>query len=216
MKPMRLTLFTLVAALCVAGAVIATRSVEQQGRSALPTSPASAPVELVFAQPFVIDTPYTHTWRAEAPDVSSGWILVLRANAALLARRQTAEPVLYVEDETAERVNDGASGNLVVLVPSPLDASGRPVLDPAQAHVWFGLPDLPERVDAARIASELALAIQKGVGLVPRVALNTQAQLGTLYAAGRDELEAYLADLIELYSPTESDLVAGLRVAPIR
>jgi hypothetical protein len=212
MNPLRIALPALLVVALAAGAVIATRPAEQNARQPLPATPGAAPVELVFAQPFALDLPYEHTWRAEAPEVASGWILVLRADPALLARRQTAEPVLYVESETAERVNNGDGGNLVVLVPSPVGPSGIPVLDPFQARIWFGTPELPERIDASRIASELALAIQAGVGPAAAASLLAPAPLGTAFAVDRAELDVYLADLIELYSPGETALVAGMRI----
>ncbi len=216
MKPMRTALATFLAATLAAGAVIATRSSQRQGLSPLPTNPGATPIELVFAQPFALDVPYTHSWRAEAPDASSGWILVLRTDPALLERRQTAEPVLYAGSETGERVNNGDGGNLVVLVPSALGANGLPVLDPTKVPIWFGTPELPERVDAQRIASELALATKQGVGPATSTAIRAQASLGTIFAPDRGDLDSYLADLIELYSPTETDLVAGLRVSITR
>ncbi len=214
MKPVRIALFTLLAATLGIGAVVATLNPADRSLAPSPIAGGHPKIELVFAQPFSLDVPYEHTWRQEEPSVVSGWILVLRTDPALLAPRQTAEPVLYVGNETAERLNAGEAGNLVVLVPSPVDSQGVPTLDPTTVPIWFGTSELPERVDAARIQAELSAAIAQGVGPASSTAIRSQGPLGTMFAPDRPELELYLADLIELYSPTESDLVAGLR-API-
>ncbi len=222
MRTVRVALFTLLAGTLGIGVVVATLAPRDKPIAQSPSAqgqpqgqPRSQPrIELVFAQPFSLDVPYEHTWRKEQPSVLSGWILVIRTDPALLVPRQTADPVLYVGNETAERLNAGDSGNLVVLVPSPLDTNGVPTLDPAAAPIWFGADELPERVDAARIQAELSAALAQRVGPATSTALRSQGQPGTVFALDRSELELHLADLVEFYSPTESDLVAGMR-API-
>ena len=179
-----------------------------------PANPTSEPVELVSAQPFVLEEPYTHWWRKEQPDVHAGWILVVRADPALVEPRQTLEPVLYVGDETAERCNAGTgSSHLVVLVPSPVDATGQPTLDPEAVPIWFGDPALPETVDRQTIAEQRRIAEQAGVR-APRAtrALAQGALLATLHARDRTDLDVFVADHIERHSPTEIDLAEGLRV----
>ncbi len=178
------------------------------------TPAASTPIEILHAQPFVLDQPYVHEWRREKPLATAGTILVLSTEPELVRPRQTAEPVLYVGAETAERVNAPRNGNLVVLVPGPVDDDGRVDLDLSSTTIWFGTPDLPERVDAAVIARELARAQASGAGparLSERARLRSAAD-ATIYARDRVELDPYLADLIELYSPEEVDLARGLRV----
>ena len=61
----------------------------------LPATPA--PVQdIVFAQPFTLDRGEVSNWRAERPEITSGYILVLKVDPDLVYPRQTAEPVLYV------------------------------------------------------------------------------------------------------------------------
>jgi hypothetical protein len=86
-------------------------------------------------------------------------------------------------------------------------------LDLARVPIWFGSLELPEQVDAARIATERATALARGLGPARR---NAGAELrssaaDTVHVRRRVELAPYLADWIERYSPTEVDLVAQLR-----
>src|SRR5690606_11950668 len=99
-------------------------------QSAEPSLPAAVDA-VVVARPFQLQTPYTHLWRKEQPAVASGYLFVLRVNPHLVRPRQTAEPVLYVGNQTAERLNVGDDhGNIVVIVPG--------LSDPAAARFWFG------------------------------------------------------------------------------
>jgi len=218
---------TTLAALAIAlliGAVAATLGPRDRGLPPLPDpgDPVTSEVTLLHAQPFQLDEPYTHWWRAEAPEVASGWVLVLASDPDLVRPRQTAEPVLYVGAQTAERCNAPTdSGHLVVLVPAPLAAGGTIALDPYRVPIWFGDPDLPERVDAAEIRRQLEAATARGVGPARRSArleslLDAASAPGTIYARDRLELDLVLADLIELYSPDEVDLVEGLRLPVTR
>ncbi len=98
----------------------------------LPTSASAAdnggPVrDLVFAQAFKLDKSYTHTWRKEQPLVSSGYVLVLAVDPEFVRPKQVAEPVLYVGNQTAERINAAdVSGRLVVIVSAQCPRRGRP------------------------------------------------------------------------------------------
>jgi hypothetical protein len=142
----------------------------------------------------------------------------LRTDPELVRARQSAVPVLYVGEQTAERCNHGG-GNLVALVPAPVDAQGQVDLDLSTTPIFFGRPDLPERIDARIIAAELALAVSQGAGPAPlsQHALaarkpGSRAVLDVVYAHDRDELDLSIADLIETYSPDEVDLVELLRM----
>src|SRR5262245_55713327 len=122
----------------------------------------SSPVrDILFAQAFRLDKPYTHTWRKEQPQVSAGYVLVLAVDPEFVRPQQTPEPVLYVGDQTAERINAGdVSGRLVVLVPSAANSRGEIALDLNKALIWFGGTELPERVDAAQVNAEAGAAIK--------------------------------------------------------
>lgn len=203
----------LLAGALLVGGVTATLDQKDRKLVPLPADPSAAHIEILQALPFQLDEPYTDWWRKEQPEVRSGMILVLRTDPDLIRTRQTAEPVLFVGEETAERCNDGGdSGNLVALVPAPVDAAGQVELDLRTTPIWFGRRDLPERIDAAAISAELSIALAHGVGPAPlSERARTRPALETLYAHDRDELDLTIADLIELYSPTEVDLIDLLR-----
>jgi hypothetical protein len=201
MKPVVL-LAALVALIALIGRVTATRTAQEPS----PAPPADLPsgaLELLAAHAFVVDEPFVHEWRAEKPLVSAGYLLVLRTDPALARTRETYEPVLYVGAETAERCNLPVLGDvLVVLVPAPLDATGRVALDLDRAPIWFGSLELPERVDSGRIARELAAARARGIGPARK---DPQAELRTaageaLHARTRWELQPYVEDLVARYA----------------
>lgn len=185
--------------------VVASRQTQQPTRTNATASVGvnSSAIELLEAYPFVLDEPFVHEWRAEKPLVSSGYLLVLRVDAALAAPRDTYEPVLYVGSQTAERCagNDAPQEGerLVVLVPAALDAAGRVDLDLDSLPIWFGGHELPERVDAARIERELAAARAAGVGPVQRAStlkLRTAA-VDAIHARTRWELQTYVEERIK-------------------
>ena len=218
MKNPRELVLVLFAGVLLVGAAVGRYGQRGQGLPQLPPNPTTAPVELLDAIPFLLDEPVPHTWRREAPLYDAGYLLVLHADPELVRPRQTYDAVLYVGAQTAARCNAGTTtGNLVVIVPAPRGANGTVALDPWSVPIWFGPPELPERVDAARIQRELASARQSGVGpasaSLPRRA---QTPATTAYAQDRADLDFFVADLIETYSADEVDLVRGLRVPVTR
>ncbi len=169
--------------------------------------------ELVSAVPFTLREDYVHTWRKEAPLVRAGFLCVFAVDPALVEPRQTAEPVLYVGDQTAERVNHGAqSGRVVAIVPCAVDAAGAPQLDFEHTPIWFGAPDLPERIDAAAIRRARALHERSGTARFTHDAVATAiARGGTpLELSTRVDLEESAAVLILEYSPAEFEFADGL------
>ncbi len=182
-------------------------------------TPALEPLQLLEARPFVLDEPFTHYWRKERPSFSGGYLLVLRADPAFLRPRQTYEPVLFVGTETAARLNDpSASGCLICLVPAPVSPQSRVQLNPSQEPIWFGPMELPERITAQRAQQELTRALALGVQPIGP-ALRAAGQRGqkasamaTTYMKNRTELDLVIADLVETYSPTETDLIESLRM----
>jgi hypothetical protein len=210
---LRIAALALLAGTLAVGAALATRGPQECALRPLPEGPSPASIELLEALPFQLDVPYVHEWRAEKPPYSSGVVLVLRTDPELVRPRQSREPVLYVGGETAERVNAPlTSGNLVVVVPAPLDEDGEVLFDAASTPIWFGTPELPERVGAATISSELELALARGVGpATPSQRLAERGAVEAIHVEERVALDPYLADLIELYSPDEVDLIDMLR-----
>jgi len=172
--------------------------------------------DILFAQPFRLDKPYQHSWRKEQPSVASGYLLVLAVDPDFARPRQTAEPVLYVGNQTAERLNAAdVSGRLVVIVPAPLNARGEVALDLSQAMIWFGSPDLPERVDAAGVSAENVSANRKGVKPLPEAKVRSALRRGgnLLRLPDREALERRAAQVIQEYSPNETDLIRGLMLS---
>jgi len=210
-KLLSATLLLLVAG-GIAGRLLASRGAQDARQLAPPQDLPSAALELLEARPFVVDQPFVHEWRAEQPLVSAGYLLVLRVAPELALPRATYEAVLFVGDETAERVNAPRTGqNLVVLVPAP-ERDGRVALALEHAPIWFGSLELPERVDAARIAAERRAAEARGIGPARSGArLRAAAEGEPIRVRTRRELDAYLADLVAAYSPEEVDLVRQLR-----
>jgi hypothetical protein len=197
---------TLVAAASVTGVI----AMNQGGLDAPPEIPANPavelPVELVHVQPFVLNEEATHFWRAEQPSYSSGLLVVLEADPDFLQPRQGYEPVLFVGSQTVDRINTGSpSGQLVGIVP------GMGLEELADAPIYFGQPELPERVDATRASAELAAAL--GGGLVgPGEERVDLAASDAIEALDYSDLMYQASFLIELYSPSEEDLIQGFRV----
>ena len=102
--------------------VAALRGAQEGENTPLPELPGAAlgVRDVLLARPFVLDEPYTHVWRQEAPQVDSGYLLVLEVEDAFTVPRNSLESVLYVGDQVAERLNWGTgSGHVVALVPAP-------------------------------------------------------------------------------------------------
>ena len=181
----------------------------QTGPAELPADPHSVPVEVVEAHPFRLLTPATHLYRAEQPTFDSGLLLVLGvADTSLLTPRQTLDPVLYVGDETAERINTGhESGNLVVVVPNATLESL------AESPVYFGTPEMPERVTKTAAQAELSAALAKGIRPSPNVA---KAGREEIVLDDHQHLYVHSSVLIEAYSPSEQDLVRSMRAPRVQ
>jgi len=210
-----LILLSALAVLALGGGVLALRQVlRDDGPPPLPAVTPVGGVTLIEARPFTLQVPYIHDWRAERPQVSAGVLLVLGVDPDLVHPRQGLEPVLYVGDQTAERVNAGhESGHVIAIVPAPVDAQGHVALDLATAPIYFGAPALPEQVDAATVAKERAAAQARGIAPPTAEQVATALQPQVPFHDAYD-VRVFAADLIEAWSPTEVDLVAGIR-APL-
>jgi len=177
------------------------------------TTPATA-WHLIESRPYVLDEAYTSYDRAETLEVRSGWALVLEVPPGYAALRNGLMPVLYVGDQVAERWNSGETSNrIVVTVPCELDEAGEPALELETALVWFGTPELPERVDAKRIAEERALALAAGVASLSASEITDARALGGDLLTLRDhsDLGRELAKWVDLYAPDEAEYAANLR-----
>ena len=200
MKPLQLVFLAfLIAAVALIGRGIASRQREAVSHAPPRDLPSSA-IEILAAQPFEVDEPFVHEWRAEKPLVSAGYLLALKVDPDLARPRQTYEAVLYVGEQTAERCNWPEEGGvMIVVVPAPLDPEGRVALDLDRTPIWFGSLELPERVGAARVAQELAIARAAGIGAA-KTSVDLRAARDAIHARTRWELQPYVEDWIERYS----------------
>lgn len=187
-------------------------------RSATTAPARTSPVRaLVLARPFTLAEPYVNSWRLERPRVRSGWLLVLEVDPRFVQPRQVAMPVLLLGGQTVECVNFGFdSGRVIAIVPAAVNERGEPLVDLAASPVWFGAPELPERVDAAWIAAERAGAKPEEVATFTAEEVRfARARAGApLQAASRVELDRQAALLILEHSPQERDLADGM-LAPV-
>jgi len=167
--------------------------------------------KLLFARPFTVAEAYAHAWRREQPQVSSGWILVIEADPSMTEPHQSAMPVLCVGEQTAEPVNSGQpSGNVVAIVPGAIDESN--------LSVWFGPPDLPEKVDGAWITLARARVRPEDLTTFTASEVASARALGgaTLQARDRVELDRSSAQLILRFSPEERALAESLLVTVLK
>lgn len=179
---------------------------------ALADAPAVSPKPvsgLLVARPFRLEQPYRTDWRAERPEVRTGYILVLEIDRALLRPRQTAEPVLYVGKQVAERINVGQdSGRLVVLVPGDVDLKNAPI--------WFGSPRLPEQVTSDIITTEREQADRAAVRPPDGATVDRALAAGgkPLVVSDKGALLRELVPLLRAHAPTEKDLADALAMSP--
>jgi len=190
---------------------------------ALPALPAvastPAPLTIISIRPVAIAQSYPTDFRKEHPQVSAGWLVVIRADSALLAPRALAEPLLLASGsdwvESVEWFNHGfnhgfnqgfTSGHRVCFIPAPAGKDGFPSRSLTGLRMWFGSAQLPESVDAAILDRERADAdVAKIAPLTAQQSQELTVAKGQdpLRAANRDELVAAIQALIAVWSPAE-------------
>jgi len=186
----------------------------------LPKTPsARTTVQPVLMQWVQLTQPYPTDFRAERPLVRAGWLVVIRADSALLSPRSLAEPLLLASADgwtaSVEWMQHGAtSGHRVCFVPwvdqpqPPVGADGRAPSDESKQRaslrglrMWFGSPELPERVDAALLARERALADASGLQPLPNDRI--PAAIADITLADRGALVARMRELATTWCPAE-------------
>jgi hypothetical protein len=177
----------------------------------IPPTPAAVD-EVVYARPFALNDGFRFDWCKEPFQVNKGTILVLKVNPELVIPRQTEEPVLYVGNQTAMRLNHGnESGHVIAIVPGDVDLAKDPI--------WFGTPGLPERVDAATIKLEREKADKAGIK--PISAEKAKAAL----AKGGERLNTAdmsamlrgpISSLVEQYAPQEKRLSEAWQLPTVK
>lgn len=162
-------------------------------------------ITIEHIQPFELEQSYDYGWRRDQSAVRSGLLVVLRVDPDLVTPRNELEPVLYAGNHTVQRLNSGhESGFVLGIIPEQINLSEEPV--------WFGAPDLPERIDANVIASERRSADRSGI--VPLAAAEIQIRTQALVVV--PDLNALLrnqaADLLLAFSPQEKRLADAWRL----
>ena len=170
----------------------------------IPETP-SAVIDLVFARAFTLTKGYTYNWSKDRPIIRSGTLVVLKVDPDLVFPRNSAEPVLYAGNYTVQRLNLGhESGHVIGIIPAEVDLT--------QTPIWFGSPELPERVSAQTIQSERTLAdaakIQPFAEKKVQNVTQEHLQASDLSSLLRD----HVADLVLEYSPQEKDLAETWRL----
>lgn len=204
---MKMLVFVM-AALALFGAQAAAAQAKPDATARTAAAPPSPkPVnDLLFARPFTLAKGYRNTWSKERALVSSGVLVVLEVDPALVARRDAAQPVLYAGNTPVQRLNHGdQSGRVIGIVPGVADLSGSPI--------WFGAPGLPERAVAETTRAERARAERSGI----RPFAAEKLRSVTRPPAAAEDLAALLRDhaapLVFQYSPQEKDLAEAWRLA---
>ena len=178
--------------------------------------PGTPILELVLARPFSLPDGNTHYWRAERPIYDAGYLLVIRAEPVVPPVQQIEQPVLYVGQETAERLNTGLGSNTLVVVVPGLSlgdiADVAENIDLSTARVFFGPPDFPGRLTAADVADVYRRAIDADLPPFPAEMIETARAAGgePLIDATVDDLYREAGLLVRTYSPGEVDLINRL------
>lgn len=172
----------------------------------IPPTPAAV-ADLIYTRTFTLEKGFKFFWSKEKPNVTTGMVLVLKVDKALVYPRAVATPILYVGDQTAHRVNDGhKSGYVIAVVPGEIDLTKQPI--------WFGAPDVPWKVNAKKIESERALADKADIKPFSEEKVKAARDKGGERVTLADHsalLREVVAPLIEEYSPQEKNLADDFR-----
>ncbi|MFO0974453.1 MAG: hypothetical protein U1A27_13580 [Phycisphaerae bacterium] len=200
----------LIGALLVGLALVSGGMADAPKPAAAPPATPHAVNDLLVARPFHLDNGYQNDWRKERATVRDGYVIVLAVERELVHPRQTAEPILYVGNQTAERLNIGYdSGHVVALVPAPIDL--------ATAPIWFGTPGLPEQVDAAKITDQRRTAEQAGIRPIAGAKVDAALKSGgaRLTALDKNDLLRQIVPLVRTFAPTEHELAQSMALQPV-
>jgi hypothetical protein len=173
-------------------------------RREIPSTPASVK-SILYAQRFTLETPYTNTWSKERATVSTGVLIVVEVDPAFVVPRDTLQPVLYAGNVTVQRLNHGyPSGRVVGIVPGNIDLTSAPI--------WFGSPQLPERVTESIIQYERARADKAGVRAFPSARISSIERPAVAAKDLATLLRNVAADLVYEYSSQEKQLADSWRL----
>lgn len=190
--------------LLVIPAGVECQTVERGGEIALPATPAPVK-DLLYARRFTLVTPYTNTGSKERASVSTGVLVVLEVDQAYVFPRETLEPVLYAGNTPVKRLNHGhLSGRVIGIVPGNIDLSTAPI--------WFGTPELPERVTRGIVEAERARAERAGIRAFPRAKLSAVERPPVAAQDLATLLRNVAAELVYEFSPQEKELADAWRL----
>jgi len=201
---MRVLTFVMAALLLVSAQGSGIGTSHAAAQTAAPQMPR--PVnDILYAQPFTLTKGYTNTWSKTHELVSSGVLVVLAVDPALVEPRDALEPILYVGSTPVQRLNHGGqSGRVIGIVPGTTDLAASPI--------WFGAPGLPERVTPEAAGAERARAEKSRIHPFSADKLRGV----TRPAAAAADLAALLRDiastLVSEYSPQEKQLANSWRL----
>ncbi len=165
----------------------------------------AAVIDVVYIRSFALEQGYSFDWRQERPFIRSGTLAVFKVDPDLVRPRSAAEPVLYVGNQTAQRLNHGhESGFVIAIIPGEVDLARQPV--------WFGRPDLPERVNAGTIRTERARSEKAGIRLFEAEKIRNLTREPLEASDLPALLREHVADLLIEYSPQEKALAETWRL----
>ena len=137
--------------------------------------------------------------------VSAGMLIVVEVDPDLVIPRDALEPVLYAGNVTVQRLNHGhRSGRVIGIIPGTVDLTSTPI--------WFGTPELPERVTAGTVRSERALAERAGIRPLPAERIGAVMQPAVTAPDLASLLRNVAAELVYEYSPQEKELADTWRL----
>lgn len=161
--------------------------------------------DIAYVLPFTVEQPFIHNWRAKTAYFHQGTLAVLKVNRELVQPKNGLEPVLYAGDQTAQRLSQGdESGFVLALIPEQVDLSSIPV--------WFGAPELPERITADHIKKEKSILASKKVPPFDRGKITAVSRDSVTTKDLAELLREYAAELIMEFSPQEEHLVKSWRL----
>jgi hypothetical protein len=183
--------------------LLATPAIGDQS-PAYPQTPAAVD-DLILARPFRLSKGYKYDWSRERQIVTSGTLVVLKVNPALVIPRNSAEPVLYAGDQPVQRLNRGhESGHVIGIIPGKIDLKSAPI--------WFGRPELPERVDAKAIRAERAMADEAKIQPFAEDKVQKVTQQVLEASDLSSLLRDHVAKMVLEFSPQEKELVETWRL----
>jgi hypothetical protein len=201
---MRLLPAAFAASLLLMPACASGQTTGREGGTAIPPTPVAVR-NILYARPFAVERPFL-TWSRDRAKASAGVLVVLEVDPAYVDPRDAVvNPVLYAGNVAVIRLNRGnESGRVIGIIPGDIDL--------ASALIWFGSPELPERITADMVQAERSRAEKAGVRPfgAERIAGVRRAPVRTTDVAAL--LRDIAADLVDEFSPQEKALADTWRL----